>query len=312
MRSVDASLLINIDEDKSTQKFWFLRSLGRGYLPRILGGVPTLIESEVGPSDPDFGVSLAPRDTHEIRQNLHPLSHYDGKVTMDDMMEVLDSVNTSESTEKFLQAVDYKPPSFTFLRRQARLYIGDPRVCLHLAVIGALRGNNPSDSADIEVPGVGQLDLFLDTGVRAGWFTTMSEGGGRNLQGRLSMTRLSHLFAPAVLRFLRRNPERWQKRYHMNRLPPSMEFMGAASLNLPDEYREQHRIFAWEQQKTEDLNSGILATKFYKHCMKMQLPVGTSLPALLPGPSDDMIPSVRALFELTQDGGAEEMKGSPK
>jgi hypothetical protein len=162
---------------------------------------------------------------------------------MDDFIN--DIFQQAESVDAaFVSSVEFGGFDLDSVRQRAMDVTANPELCLQLAIIGALRGNNPRDSDTIQLCTGQSLRSFLDEGYRRGTIAPQ----GEKIGDKLTLARLSQAFAEPVIQSLMRihavRPLR--KRFTNNRLPPYMEFMGAGALEMPDAHREEHRVFAQE------------------------------------------------------------------
>jgi hypothetical protein len=163
------------------------------------------------------------------------------------MTDFLNAVNTeAESiTADFITGIEFQGFNIDAIRSKAQDVIGDPRLTIELAIIGAMRGNRPKDMDNIRLSNGQSLGQYLGAQSRAGTFHVDGEGGPK---GRLTLARLSQAFAEAVIVTLMRihQDRPLTKRFPGNRLPPYLEFMGAGSLTMPDALRAEHKRFAQE------------------------------------------------------------------
>jgi hypothetical protein len=268
IRDYDASMPVLVSTIKSTRSLWYIFAPYRGFIRKKKGCHDSLV-AWVDDDDDPYGE--ANHDLTAYTVSLRPLEEFDHDtdLAMGSIEHMLDSMDTTVGTEEFYGSVHYRPPDFSILKPLARLYIADPFTCIQLACIGAIRGNNPPDSHDICLNNGDSLGSLMEKGIRGGWFTNMEEGSGHGLQKRLSLTRLSHMFAEIVHQKLHEENQRGrlQKRFHGNRLPASLEFMGAVSMNLVGDYLEEHRKFAWEKVAGSS-TGGVLDMRFYSSCLR--------------------------------------------
>jgi hypothetical protein len=126
------------------------------------------------------------------------------------------------------------------VRNEAQQAIGDPKLVVELAIIGALRGNRPRDAARIMLSNGDDLEHYMIV------HNFYAGGGGPG--DKLSLVRLSQAFAEPVAMCLKKafDAGKLKKRFLQNKLPPYLEFMGAGSLQMPLEFRGEHRKFAVE------------------------------------------------------------------
>lgn len=142
--------------------------------------------------------------------------------------------------DAFIDKVGVSQFSLDQVREMAQMKIGNPKVVMELAMIGALRGNRPKGGDQIYLSNGTALDRFM---AENDFYT-----GGGNPGGKLSLVRLSQAFAEPVVLTLQKAHRlgKLKKRFPTNKLPPYLEFMGAGSLQMPPEFRMEHRIFAVE------------------------------------------------------------------
>ena len=152
-------------------------------------------------------------------------------------------ISDSESLDAaFFSDIEFQGFNLELVRQDAMRRIGDHRLVLKLAIIGAMRGNNPKDATTMKVDDRHTLEDYLT-------MYDFHRGGGTRPGKQLSLTRLAQAFAEPVALSLQRVHETVKplpKRYMENRLPPYLEFMGAGALQLPPSLRVEHRIFAHE------------------------------------------------------------------
>ena len=145
---------------------------------------------------------------------------------------------------EFISSVEFGGFDLTQVQNTAMETIGNPQLCLQLAIIGAMRGNDPRDADTIRLCNGQHLRQYLDERYRDGSFARQ----GEKIGAKLTLARLSQAFAEPVIQALMRvhasRPLR--KRFPRNKLPPYLEFMGAGSLVMPRAIRNEHRIFAQE------------------------------------------------------------------
>lgn len=142
--------------------------------------------------------------------------------------------------DAFIDKVGVSQFSLEQVREMAQSQIGDPKVVMELAMIGALRGNRPKGGDQIYLSNGDNLDQCI---AKNDFYT-----GGGNPGGKLSLVRLSQAFAEPVVITLQKAYKlgKLKKRFPTNKLPPYLEFMGAGSLQMPPEIRQEHRMFAVE------------------------------------------------------------------
>jgi hypothetical protein len=161
----------------------------------------------------------------------------------------VDSV-AATADANFISNIEFKGFDINTIAATAMSKIGDPKLILELAVIGALRGNHPKDSASIVLSNGSNLEAYLQDRVMDGTFHLGESAGsrGKGAGGKLTLVRLSHAFAEPVISALQKvhAVRPLTKRFSVNKLPPYMEFMGAGALDLPKHLRQEHLIFAHE------------------------------------------------------------------
>ena len=150
----------------------------------------------------------------------------------------------SQIEVEFVSSVEFGGFDLAQVQATAMDTIGNPQLCLQLAIIGAMRGNDPRDSDTIQLANGQSLRRYLDERYRDGTFARQ----GERIGAKLTLARLSQAFAEPVIQALMRVHQRkpLRKRFPRNKLPPYLEFMGAGSLNMPREFRDEHRLFAQE------------------------------------------------------------------
>jgi len=164
------------------------------------------------------------------------------------MSDFLAAVNTEAAavTSDFITGIEFSGFNVEAIRAQALRIIAVTRLTIELSIVGAMRGNRPEDMDSIRLSNGQTLGAYLARQEREGNFHVNGEGGPK---GRLTLARLSHAFAEAVVTTLKRIHDREKpllKRFSNNRLPPYLEFMGAGALQLPEDLRREHRVFAQE------------------------------------------------------------------
>jgi hypothetical protein len=142
--------------------------------------------------------------------------------------------------------------SLSKIAKTAMNKIGDPKLVLELAIVGALRGNNPKDGDEIKLCNGSSLSNFLDMMHRNGVFHRGREGASTQGAGeKLTLARLSAAFAEPVARALKKIDAEKPigKRFRMNKLPAYYEFAGFGTLRLSKKMRDEHLIFSHEFSK---------------------------------------------------------------
>jgi hypothetical protein len=151
----------------------------------------------------------------------------------DEFMGLIDEA-ASKVTKDFVGEVEFHGGySLSKIAKTAMNKIGDPKLVLELAIVGALRGNNPKDGDEIKLCNGSSLSNFLDMMQRNGVFYRGREGASTQGAGeKLTLARLSAAFAEPVARALKKiDAEKpIEKRFRMNKLPAYYEFAGITSL----------------------------------------------------------------------------------
>lgn len=146
----------------------------------------------------------------------------------------------------FLEGIEFYE-HIPALAAKALAEIPDLGLLIELAIIGALRGNTPEDGEEIILCNGQTFMAFMEEWATKG----VVHYGGETLLGplkRLTPIGLSYAFAEVVALELQvaHDDNHLHKRFHHNRLPSYLEFMGAGSLRLPWRLRQEHLAFARE------------------------------------------------------------------
>jgi hypothetical protein len=148
---------------------------------------------------------------------------------------------------KFIEEVQFKGYDRNELITQIRELNLPRQTIIKLAIIGALRGNKPSDSSTIMINGQ-SLEVILTDLENSGSFHKRSMMGTERIGSRLTLVRLSFCLAEAVIIALK-GVRSLPARFPLSKLKPYLQFMGAGSLIMPDEIRVEHEVFAREFSK---------------------------------------------------------------
>jgi hypothetical protein len=167
-------------------------------------------------------------------------------------MSMIDKA-AENASEEFVGEVEFSGGySLKKLAKDAMNKIGDPKLVLELAIIGAMRGNNPKDAAEIKLCNGSTLESFLDSMQRNGIFHRGRPGAYTQGAGdKLTMSRLAAAFAEPVAMSLKKahSAKPLQKRFKLNKLPPYYEFAAFGTLELSRKMRDEHLIFSHEFSK---------------------------------------------------------------
>merc|ERR1711977_514904 len=122
---------------------------------------------------------------------------------MDDYKEfmgLIDSAATSV-TRDFVGELEFHGGySLTKIAKKAMDKIGDPKLVLELAIIGAMRGNDPKNAGDIHLCNGASLANFMDVLSKNGVLSRTGKGAG----DKLTLSRLSSAFAEPVTQALKK------------------------------------------------------------------------------------------------------------
>jgi hypothetical protein len=182
---------------------------------------------------------------------------------MDEFTEFMSLIDTAASdvTRNFVGDLEHHGGfSLSKIAKSAMNKIGDPKLVLELAIIGALRGNSPKDASEIKLCNGSSLANFMDMMVKNGVFQLTGKGA----RDKLTLSRLASAFAEPVAQALKKiNSEKpLVKRFKMNKLPAYYEFAGFGSLLLSPKMRQEHLIFSHELSKLIS-GGGVLDEEIY-------------------------------------------------
>jgi len=166
---------------------------------------------------------------------------------MDEFTEFMSLIDTAASdvTRNFVGELEHHGGySLSKIAKNAMNKIGDPKLVLELAIIGALRGNTPRDASEIKLCNGSSLANFMDMMTKNGVF-------GKGPGDKLTLPRLSAAFAEPVAQALKKihSEKPLEKRFKMNKLPPYYEFSGFGTLRLSPKMRQEHLIYSHEFSK---------------------------------------------------------------
>ena len=157
------------------------------------------------------------------------------------------TASASSVDPKFIEEVQFKGYDKEELMRKIESLNLPKQVIIKLAVVGALRGNKPSDASSIMI-NERTLDEILTKLENEGSFHRRSEMGVGKIGSKLTLVRLSFCLAEAVILVLKR-AKSLPTRFPLSKLKPYLQFMGAGSLKMPPEMRTEHEVFAREFSK---------------------------------------------------------------